>query len=145
MQFLFRGALDEAIWGWLVRGLLMAAFFGVWAWLTSQPSVEIALIALWAGVGLVALLAVLKWAFRRDRNSGEKAIQQEIVEYSDHNYGCLRVHNNTGPDDFRAMAQFVGESEPAARHKTPWALRWRTQGAPYQRIGKDACERLNIA
>lgn len=64
LRFLITGALDEAIWGWFVRGGIMSALTALWGWLTNLPPVAIFIYSLWALVGIIALLSFLKWTFR---------------------------------------------------------------------------------
>ena len=64
LRFLITGALDEAIWGWLSRGLIVSAFTALWGWLTELPTVAVFVYSFWAFIGVIFLLAGLKWVFR---------------------------------------------------------------------------------
>lgn len=64
LRFLITGALDEAIWGWAVRGAIVSAFTVWLGWFTELPTVAIFVYSLWAFVGVIFLFAGLKWVFR---------------------------------------------------------------------------------
>ena len=75
-RILFLGALDEALWGWLIRGVILGALSSIWGYASELPGVVIALIGFWTLIGVVALLAILKRSFGR----GNKQVSLNTVE-----------------------------------------------------------------
>src|SRR5512137_1870867 len=76
-RFLITGALDEAIWGWFIRGAVVSGFTSIWGMLENLSPVAIFVYSLWALVGIVSLLSFAKWSFRVMPN---KAINVEFFE-----------------------------------------------------------------
>jgi hypothetical protein len=83
LRFLFTGALDEAIWGWAVRGAVVGIITALKGWSEGLPSVAVFVYSFWAFIGVVFLLAGLKWSFRV---MPKKAIDVEFFEERPNQY-----------------------------------------------------------
>ena len=64
LRFFITGALDEAIWGWAIRGGVVSGGTALWGWLTELSPVAIFVYSLWAFVGVIFLLGGLKHVLR---------------------------------------------------------------------------------
>ncbi len=78
LRILILGALDEALWGWLVRGVIVGMITSIWAYFSELPSVVIALFGFWAFIGVIFLLTLLKKVFSKSNN--QKPIEEQLSQ-----------------------------------------------------------------